>query len=171
MKSFDQKIEIRRWNKSDDISRITEILHQAYAQLADLGFRYHASWQCDNVTLKRLSKGISFVALNTQKIVGSISLYTPPDVSGCTWYDRGDVAYFGQFGVDPAFQKTGIGSLLLAAVEQEARTVGVPNLALDTAEGATHLIELYGRLGYSFVGYADWDVTNYRSVICNKELL
>ena len=94
----------------------------------------------------------------------------PPNVSGCSWYDRGDVASFGQFGVDSSYQNEGIGSLLLEAVESRVRELGIPNIALDTAEGAHHLIELYKSRGYKFSGYADWDVTNYRSVILNKSI-
>jgi len=165
-----ESIKIRHWTEADNISRITEILHAAYAQLAELGFKYHATWQGDNVTLNRLSKGIAYLAVKDSLIVGTITLYVPPNVSGCSWYDRGDVAIFGQFGVDPNFQRSGVGTLLLNAVEAEARKRAVPNLALDTAEGAEHLIKLYNKLGFEFVGYADWDITNYRSGILNKKI-
>jgi len=163
-------IEIRPWTESDDISQITCLLHRAYLQLADLGFRYHATWQTDRTTLQRLRKGISFVAIDGELIVGTITLYVPPNVAGCDWYDRGDVASFGQFAVDPVVQKSGIGSLLLATVEMQAKHHNIPHLALDTAEGAKHLIEMYKNRGYEFVGYADWEITNYRSVILNKGL-
>jgi len=168
MNTDNLKLTIRQWCHDDDISRITDVLHRAYAQLADLGFKYHATWQGDEVTLKRLSKGVSYLALDNDLIVGTITLSVPPNVSGCDWYDRGDVASFGQFGVDPNYQKYGIGSKLLETVETETRKRQLPNLALDTAEGAKHLIDLYGRRGYEFVGYANWDITNYRSVILNK---
>ncbi len=163
-------ITIREWRDTDDISRITEILHAAYAQLADLGFKYHATWQGDDVTFKRLSAGLSYLALDAETIIGTITLRIPPEVSGCPWYDRGDVASFGQFGVDPNYQKHGIGSRLLDTVEAEAARRAIPNIALDTAEAADHLISIYQRRGYSFAGHADWDVTNYRSVILNKVL-
>lgn len=163
-------IRVRRWSDTDDIAQITALLHKAYAQLADLGFRYHATWQDDDTTLKRLTKGVPYVAVDGEQIVGTITLYVPPNVSGCTWYDRGDVASFGQFGVDPAFQKSGVGTLLLDVVEAEAKKRNISNLALDTAEGATHLIALYKKRGFEFAGYADWEVTNYRSVIMNKVL-
>lgn len=169
-KKSNTAIEIRRWAESDEISQITKLLHRSYAQLAALGFRYHATWQNDDTTLQRLRKGISFLAVDDQSILGTITLYLPPNVSGCDWYDRGDVAVFGQFGVDPDHQKAGIGSLLLASVETEAKNRGIPNLALDTAEGATHLIKLYKNKGYKFSGYADWEITNYRSVILNKRM-
>ena len=113
---------------------------------------------------------MSYLAVIDEKIIGTITLYPPPNESGCDWYDRNDVASFGQFGVDPVFQKSGVGSRLLAAVEDEARQRKIINLALDTAEGAHHLIDVYKRRGFEFVGYADWDITNYRSVILNKLL-
>jgi len=169
MVSESKSIQIREWTSEDNISRITEILHRAYAQLADLGFRYHATWQGDEVTLKRLSKGISYLAVKNDLIVGTITLSVPPNVSGCSWYDRGDVASFGQFGVDPEYQNHGVGSMLLNAVEVETKKRRIPNLALDTAEDAGHLINMYGNRGFEHVGFADWDITNYRSVIMNKE--
>jgi GNAT superfamily N-acetyltransferase len=169
MNTLSSEIKIREWSRDDDISRITEVLHCAYAQLAELGFRYHATWQGDDVTFQRLSSGVSYLAIHEELIVGTITLRVPPNVSGCSWYDRGDVASFGQFGVDPAYQKCGIGSRLVEVVEAETKNRGIPNLAIDTAEGAEHLIEIYNRRGYKFVGYADWDITNYRSVIMNKE--
>lgn len=170
MKSDHQNMEIRYWHKSDDVSRITEILHRSYAQLAELGFQYYATWQGDDVTRSRLESGFSYLAIKDNLIVGTITLRVPPNVSGCSWYDRGDVASFGQFGVDPNYQKKGIGSLLLETVESKARKEGVPNIALDTAEGAHHLIDLYESKGYKYSGYADWEVTNYRSVILNKTI-
>jgi len=168
--SESQPVSIRRWRDADDIVEITELLHRAYGQLADLGFRYHATWQDSETTLKRLTRGISYVAQAGDLIVGTITLYVPPNVSGCDWYDRGDVAQFGQFGVRPTYQKLGIGSLLLSAVESEAKARNISNLAMDTAEGAKHLIDLYKKRGFEFVGYADWEITNYRSVILNKTI-
>jgi len=171
MNSDCQNIEIRRWQKSDDIVRITEILHRSYAQLANLGFNYYATWQGDEVTRSRLESGFSYLAIINNLIVGTITLRVPPNVTGCIWYDRGDVASFGQFAVDPSYQNEGIGSRLLETVEAKARIDGIPNIALDTAEGAQHLIDLYESKGYKFSGYADWEVTNYRSVILNKTII
>ena len=77
-----RNVEIRRWADSDDIQAITELLHRAYARLDDLGFRYHATWQDSNTTLHRLKKGVPFVATQCQKIIGTITLYVPPNVRG-----------------------------------------------------------------------------------------
>jgi GNAT superfamily N-acetyltransferase len=163
-------IIIRKWTSDDDISQITALLHRAYGQLADLGFRYHATWQDDKVTLDRLSRGIAFIAEQDGKIVGTATLYLPPSQTGCEWYDRADVARFGQFGVEPELQGQGIGSLLLDKIEFTTLSHGISNLALDTAEGATHLVDLYSRRGFQYVCSADWEITNYQSIIMNKKL-
>ncbi len=162
--------EIRAWRESDDISAMTAMLHRAYGQLAELGFRYHATWQDEETTHRRLSQGLAFVAELDSRIVGTATLYLPPSETGCAWYDREDVARFGQFGVEPSLQRRGIGSQLLEIIEATTLAHGVPNLALDTAEGAAHLVELYERRGFVYVCHADWDITNYRSVIMNKRL-
>ena len=170
MKRDINNVEIRLWRTGDDVVPVTKILNKSYAQLADLGFRYVATWQGDEVTRSRLESGFSYLAFKANHVVGTITLREPPNVSGCCWYDRGDVASFGQFGVDPAHQNEGVGTLLIETVEAKASEMGIPNMALDTAEGAHHLIQLYEAKGYKFSGYADWDKTNYRSVILNKSI-
>lgn len=163
---------IRKWSENDDISKITDLLHRAYKELAVMGFKYYATWQSDEVTRKRLSAGVAFIAELDGSIVGTGTLYFHSDTpTGCDWYDRLDVARFGQFAVDPNCQGSGIGSKILKVIEDTAREKGFSNLALDTAEGANHLIKMYGKRGFKLVDYVDWDKTNYRSVIMNKVLM
>ena len=89
---------------------------------------------------------------------------------GSPFYDRADVAGFGQFAVRPSYQGRGIGSRLLNLVEQRAKEKNVAMLALDTSEDATHLITLYQSKGYSFVEHIRWPDVNYRSMIFAKPL-
>ncbi|MEJ6559964.1 MAG: GNAT family N-acetyltransferase [Akkermansiaceae bacterium] len=161
------EILVRKWQPGDDLSAITALLHRAYAELAEMGFRYTATWQDDEKTLQRLSRGMVFIAESDGQIVGTVTLYLPPCKSSCAWYDRPDVARFGQLAVDPEFQRRGIGSRLMDVVENETHAHGVPNLALDTAAGAHHLIALYQKRGFSIVSKADWKSTNYESVMMN----
>jgi ribosomal protein S18 acetylase RimI-like enzyme len=111
------------------------------------------------------------VAVFEERVVGTITLKTRELTKGCPWYDRPDVASFGQFAVEPELQGRGIGRALLEAVERRAVEEGVAEVALDTAEGATALIGMYEKLGYRFIGHADWRPdTNYRSVVYSKKL-
>ena len=56
----------------------------------------------------------------------------------------------------------------MAHAERHALSTGADGLVLDTAESATHLINWYQRMGYRFVQYVQWEVTNYRSIIMMK---
>jgi GNAT superfamily N-acetyltransferase len=63
-----------------------------------------------------------------------------------------------------------LGRVLMAQAEEAAVALGAAEVAIDTSEHAHHLIQWYERLGYRLVGDADWDVTNYRSVVLSKTL-
>lgn len=128
-----------------------------------------ATWQDDDITNRRVHAGATFLALDGDEILGTITLYEKHR-GPCEYYKRDGVAYFGMFGVAPDRQGQGIGNLLLDRVEQEAISRRVRELALDTAEGAKRLVALYERRGYKTVDRVDWPATNYISVIMSKPL-
>lgn len=164
-------VKIREWVPGDDVRPVTALLHRAYAELAAMGLRYVATHQDDETTRLRLAKDTSWVAEDAGVLVGTIAV--------CPWtslrnaaegYRRPGLWLFHQFGVDPPCQRRGIGSKLLAVAEDHARRNGATEFACDTAEGATHLIALYERLGFEIVGEADFEDTNYKSFILVKRL-
>ncbi len=161
---------IRRLDPANDLGELTRLLHRAYADLARQGLRYVATHQDLETTRNRVADGACFVAERDGRIVGTIVFHDAVRTSGCEIYDRPGVASFHQFGVEPSLQGHGIGEALLAHVERVARESGATGLALDTADGAHSLIEMYERRGYVCSGHADWDETNYRSVVLLKEL-
>ncbi|PEE40886.1 GNAT family N-acetyltransferase [Bacillus pseudomycoides] len=157
-------------SKKDDIEQLTRVLNKSYKKLADLGFNYLASHQDSSITLERIKKALCLVAIQDNKIIGSISYYSPENNKGCNWYNKGNVATIGQFGIHPSYQSMGIGRKLIELVEEFAIKEGIEELALDTAEGASHLIKYYSDKGYRFIEYINWEITNYRSVILSKKL-
>jgi len=162
---------IRPIAETDSLEHLTELLHRAYARLAEMGLRFFATHQTVEQTRSRVESGRCFVAELDGRIVGTICLYRRTLEHGPAWYARDGVGYFGQFGVEPAHQGGGIGNLLLEHVERAARAVGLDELALDTAETATHLIEYYARHGYRLVDGVQWKDVNYRSVVMSKTLV
>jgi GNAT superfamily N-acetyltransferase len=164
------RLEIRPWSPEVSVSAVTALLHAAYAPLAAMGLRFLATHQDDSVTLQRLSGGWSFLAYFADEIVGTISLYRPNAADDCAWYRQPDVYSFGQFAVLPGYQGRGIGRSLLEFVEDRAALEGARELALDTAERATHLVRWYQGLGYRQVDLVSWHDTNYRSVVLSKSL-
>jgi GNAT superfamily N-acetyltransferase len=163
-------ITYRPLRADDDLDAITDLLHAAYAPLAAAGMRYVASHQDVATTRRRTTKGETFVAVRDNAVVGIITLAEAEATQGSPFYDRSDVASFGQFAVLPALQRQGVGSRLMEIVEDRAREKGVAELALDTSEHAEALIAMYTERGYRFIEYARWNGVNYRSVILSKRL-
>lgn len=108
------------------------------------------------------------MATESSAIIGTITLNFPEKTYPHPWYDRPEVTTFHQFAVDPDFQKQGVGSKLMDWIENRAVELGAQELSCDTADGATHLIEMYKKRGFREVGKADWEGTNYASVILSK---
>jgi GNAT superfamily N-acetyltransferase len=162
--------QIREYRASDSIPEITALLHRAYARLAKMGMRFHASHQDDAITLRRLTGGKSFLAVDGDVIVGTISVYPSKADSPALYYRQAGVFHFGQFAVDPAYQGQGLGKQLYKVVEDYCRDRKATALALDTSEKAGHLIALYEKWGFKIVDRIKWDITNYASVIMSKPL-
>lgn len=166
----ERKIEIRRLHPDDDMDKLTDLLHRAYATLAARGWHFVASYQNTEVTIARCAKGDTFVAEFNGRIIATITLATAANTGGSPWLDRTDVASFGQFAVEPELQNLGIGNMLMQAVEEHARSLGLSELALDTCEHAEHLIRYYSARGYRFIEHVKWPEVNYRSVVMSKSL-
>lgn len=161
---------IRPLREDDSLEELTDLLHRAYKALADMGLQYLATRQDVETTRKRISNGTCFVATIDDKIVGTITFKMPHVGHNVAWLDRPDIGHISQMAVEPALQSKGIGARLMRQAEEYARTRGLAELALDTSEQAGHLISWYKRLGYRFIEYVQWDVTNYRSVVMSKPL-
>lgn len=164
------EIEIRPLKDSDNLNELTELLHLAYKKLADQGFRFLATHQDVTKTKERIKNAECFVAIRENRMIGTITYHPQKDTYGNEWYDQPFISTFGQLAVDPAFQFQGLGGKLVEVAEQMAKRDEAKEITIDTAEGAVDLIAFYKKRGYRFVGYAQWEVTNYRSVMLSKSL-
>ncbi len=163
-------ILIRPLEAGDSLEALTALVHRAYARLARMGLNYTATDQSVEVTAARVAAGQCFVACAGRRIVGTVVFRTAAETNGCAWYDRPEVASFGQLAVEPECQSQGLGRRLIALAEIRAIESGAEELALDTAEPATHLVDWYARQGYRPVETAQWRGKTYRSVIMSKRL-
>jgi GNAT superfamily N-acetyltransferase len=164
------EVIIRELGPGDSIEALTVLLHRAYKALADQGLNYLATHQDIATTLRRIGQGTAFVAEYRGDLVGTITYRKPEHTLIPRQTPIPNAGSLGQLAVEPQHQRWGLGRRLFAHAEQFARTQGVKALVLDTAEPASHLISWYGRMGYQFVEYAQWEVTNYRSVVLVKFL-
>jgi len=163
-------VVLRRLAADDSMATLTGILNRAYAPLAARGMRFVASWRDEAITRRRCESGEAWVAEARGRLVGTLTFLHAAHTDGSPWYEREDVSSFGQWAVEPAWQGRGLGRRLLDIAERRARETGAAHLALDTSEHAVELIATYERHGFRFVEHAQWDSTNYRSVIMSKEL-
>ena len=87
-----------------------------------------------------LERGDVYVALDGEQIVGAVRT-NPQEKS----------LYIQQIAVDPSRQGSGVGSWILARIEEVARSRALGGLALETAEMAVANIRLYRRHGFEIV--------------------
>lgn len=168
-----EDVEILPFNEArDSYDEVTRFLHAAYRGLAEMGLNYVAATQDAATTRGRIAAAAAcWVAHQAGSIVGTICYYgESPSADHPDWYRRGDVSFFGQFGVEPSLQGSGIGSRLLAAAEARAIADAKTEFACDTAEPAHHLVAYYSRLGFRVVGRHRWPHAVYDSLILSKRI-
>jgi len=164
--------EIRLIDVSDSITNLTLLIRRAYKTLAEMGFNYTGSYQDETTTLERIKGNECYVMVDDGVLIGTITLhrhsryYAGKDV----WFARPEVARCGQFAVEPARQKEGLGSKFMDFVERRAADLGAIELALDTAEHADHLVRFYVKRNYRFIDFIQHQGKTYRSVILSKTL-
>lgn len=165
-------VSVREFCPDDSVSELTGLLHRAYKRLADMGLKFVASYQDDDVTRDRINDGKCYVAVHNGTIVATVTFYAKPSgfPNSPDLYRQDGVARFGQFAVEPRLQRFGIGGILMDFLENVARTSGHNQIACDTSERAQHLIDYYMKRGYHIAGSTQWNMVNYRSVLLSKPL-
>ncbi len=74
-----------------------------------------------------------------------------------------DALYLYALDVGARFQNLGVGTALIAAIEEEARRRGLSKVNLEVGDGNHNARRLYERLGYAVCGKSEWDSwTAYR---------
>ncbi len=164
-------LDIRKIGPTDSVEELTELLHRAYSPLGKMGLNYTAVDQSPGNTIERINAGFCLVATEDGRLIGTIVVEpTGKKDAECPYYAKAGVASAHQMAVAPDCQRRGIGTRLLEAAEAWARSNGFSELALDTAEPAFHLIEMYSRRGYRRVDSVQGQGKSYRSVFMAKRL-
>ena len=163
-------LDIRPLAETDSLAALTALLHRAYARLATMGLNYTAVDQPVEKTDQRVRSGACFVAVAGNELVGTITVRRPKPDRESAWYCQPHVCSAIQFAVAPELQGKGVGSALLLRAERWVREENFAELAVDTAEQATHLTEFYRRRGYREICTIQWPGKIYRSVILSKTI-
>lgn len=153
---------LRPLNPADSLEEITTLLHRAYRALGQAGLNFTAVDQSVEHTAERLDGALAWVAEEDSKLVGIAVAHldqgTPLYRIPATWI-------LGPLAVEPGSQGRGIASRLHEAILESLRSQGVRQIALDTAEPAKDLIDLYSSWGYRRVGSVQWQGKTYRSAL------
>ena len=74
-------------------------------------------------------------------------------MAGCVYVvARGDRGYFGMLSIDPAHQRKGLGTQLVAAAEEHCRTAGCREIEIEVVNIRPELPPFYHALGYRECG-------------------
>lgn len=111
-------VKIREWEVGEEVSAITEMLHRAYAVLAEMGLHYAAVDQGDEVTRQRMGKDVSWLAEEYARRKGASELACDTAVSAghiISLYERKGFQIVGK----AAFEDTNYESVILAKTLEE----------------------------------------------------
>ena len=98
-----------------------------------------------------------FVALSKGKIIGSVRVEIKGD----------STAYLGRFGVSSLYQNNGVGKILMNAVDDSMRKLGVTNLYLHTASRMFSLVKFYYGRGF-YIESTTKDRGYIRALLCKE---
>lgn len=132
---------IVRLAKLADIPAILSIIRAAFRKYADmlgLDGQVSALRETEADIERDLAEKTVLVAVRDGEIVGSVRYQMVSE----------DMAYLTRFAVDPNVHNSGIGKLLLAAVDEYAGKQGAKVIALHTASKMTPLVRMYYGMGY-----------------------
>lgn len=161
---------IRPLADADSMNALTLLLHKAYASLREEGISLVAARQDECDTRRRAAKGECYVGDLHGELVATATLIDADKTYGTPWLESPTVFSIGQFAVLPRYQRCGIGSLMLAAIEARAIAKAARHLALDTPERAIRLIYFYKKRGYRIIERVNWSGRPYVRVIMSKPL-
>ena len=98
-----------------------------------------------------------FVALSNEEIIGSVRIEIKPD----------NTAYLSRFGVSALHQNNGIGKILMNAVDNAMRELGITSLYLHTASRMFTLIRFYYGRGF-YIESTTNDRGYIRALLCKE---
>ncbi|WP_138443689.1 GNAT family N-acetyltransferase [Sinomonas susongensis] len=136
-----------------EIARITLDAYLGAGYFRDAGHPYMR--QVVDVAY-RAARGTLLVAERDGRVVGSVTLMSHGD--GFDQVAREGEFEFRLLVVDPAVQRTGAATALVAEVEARARRAGATAVVLTTGADWAAPHALYARLGYERAPERDWPI-------------
>jgi ribosomal protein S18 acetylase RimI-like enzyme len=144
----------------EDIPQIKEIAKETfrlYAEGAGIDSIVGSLEETFEDIKKDFETKLIFVAVIDELIIGSVRIEVNPDKS----------AYLSRFGVISAYQKNGIGKMLINEVDKAMKALGVTNLYLHTASRMLSLVRFYYGRGF-YIESTTKDRGYIRALLCKE---
>lgn len=146
----------------EDISQIQEVSREAYKMYVEsAGITSITGYLEESYEdlKKELENKMIFVALSGDLVIGSVRVEVKSDGS----------AYLSRFGVRNDYQNNGIGKLLMNAVDNSMKELGISALFLHTASRMFSLVRFYYGRGF-FIESTSKDKGYIRALLCKEYL-
>jgi len=133
--------EIRKAVNSDieDVRLLARKSYKMYTESAGIAEMVAPLEETYDDVKKAIETTIVYVVLSNEEVIGSVRVEIKPD----------NTAYLSRFGISSLFQNKGIGKILMNAVDNSMRELGITCLYLHTASRMFSLIRFYyGRCFY-----------------------
>ena len=148
---LDEKLyvfEVRKAAKEDTaaVEKITKEAFFKYCELADLDYSIEALEESGADIARDIENKEVYVAFIDDIPVGSVRIEVLD----------GKRAYLSRFGVRMDYQNSGIGKILMRAVDKAMKKNGVKRLELHTGAKVTDLVRFYYSRGF-YIADVDYD--------------
>ena len=140
-----------------DILRITKEVFRIYKESAGIEYEIPALLETYEYVKQEIEKNIFLVATIDDIVVGSVRVKINND----------GTAYLSRFGVDVSQQKNGVGAVLIDAVDEVMKELGIEKLYLHTASKVLLLIRFYYGRGF-YIDSTTKDRGYIRALLCKE---
>lgn len=157
----------------DEVVDMTNLIHQAHAELADRGLNFAGVDQTVATTRRRSFQGTTWVLELEGELIGMATLSMPPSSVLRELSEVANVrrsAWLNQLAVHPDHRGGGHARTLFEKVRDEAIRRRAVFLGLDTARPAEDLRELYLHWGFVDREVIQWPGKSYDSLVMTLPL-
>ena len=150
---------VRKALKRDipDILRITKEVFQIYKESAGIEYEMAALLDTYEYVEQEVEKKLFLVATIDNIVVGSVRVEIRND----------GTAYLSRFGVEVSQQRNGVGAVLIDAVDEAVKELGIEKLYLHTASKVLSLIRFYYGRGF-YIDSTTKDRGYIRALLCKE---
>jgi GNAT superfamily N-acetyltransferase len=164
-----QRLMIRQFDPLQDSRAVLQkLLHRASAATGMEGEHREYHPLSGRVRQGGKVEEACFVAVCNGRVTGTLTLETADPASVCPHYRRPDVATIHRYGVDPSWQRRGIGKALLSLASRWAASHGYVRLALDLPITERRLLDFYVAQGFSVVDTIHFEGRDYDSAVLGR---